>query len=110
MCIRDRGGTTIQSFAYAMWEQLLGFSMIVGLFGIFKKKFNKQGEIVKKLSESAYGVYVIHTPVIIGLSALFLNFEIPQLLKFVMLAPLALIACFAVAMILKQIPGIKQVL
>ena len=104
------GGPTWQNLSFAIWEQLVGFSMIIGLFGLFKKRFNAQGKLAQKLSESAYGVYVFHTPIIIGISAIFLKLDINQLLKFVILAPLALFSCFLVSLLVKQIPGVKKVL
>ncbi|MDB4582005.1 acyltransferase [Draconibacterium sp.] len=104
------GGLTWQCFSYSIWEQLVGFSLILGLIGIFKKRFYKQGSFAKKLSDSAYGVFIFHTPIIIGVSAVFINLQIPQLLKFVVLAPISLIVCFLVAWLSKQIPGVKRIL
>lgn len=104
------GGLTWQCFAYAIWEQMLGFSLILALFGIFKKRFNNQGKYAKQLSESAYGVYIFHTPILVGISVVFINFEIPQLLKLIVLAPIALCVCFLLAWLVKQIPGVKKVL
>lgn len=104
------GGFTWQCFSYAIWEQVVGFSLIIGLFGIFKKRFNKQGLLTKKLSDSAYGVYIFHTPILLAISAVFLHWEIPQLMKLTALAPLALLACFSFAWLLKRIPGLKDIL
>lgn len=104
------GGFTWQCFSYTIWEQLVGFSLILGLFGIFKKRFNNQRSFAKKLSESAYGVYVFHTPILLAISSLFLNWQIPQLLKFIVLAPIALVSCFLIAWLAKQIPGVKRIL
>ena len=103
------GRATWQSFAWAIWEQLVGFAMIIGLFGLAKKYFNTQGVIARQLSDSAYGVYIIHPPVIVGISALFVDWQINQLLKFVVLAPVALVVCFFLAWLIKQIPGVKKV-
>jgi glucans biosynthesis protein C len=104
------GGITWQSFTWAVWEQLVGFALIIGLFGISKKYFNRQGKMATRLSESAYGVFVFHPPIIVGISALFLSFNITQLLKFIVLAPLALFACFLVAFLIKNIPGFRKIL
>ncbi len=104
------GGFTWQCFAYSIWEQLVGFSLIYGLFGVFKKKFNIQGKLAKLLSAGAYGVYVIHTPVLVALSAVFLQWQIHQLLKFLALAPIALIVCFLIASLFKKIPGVNKIL
>ena len=104
------GGFTWQCFSYAIWEQVVGFSLIIGLFGIFKKRFNIQGFFAKKLSDSAYGVYIFHTPILLAISAIFLHWEISQLIKFIALAPLAFLACFSFAWLKKKIPGMKDIL
>jgi len=104
------GGLLWQSFAYATWEQLLCVSMILGLLGLSKKWLNQQGKTAAQLSAGAYGVFVIHTPILVGLSALFLSWHAPQWQKFLVLAPIALLACFLLAWLLKQIPGVKKVL
>lgn len=104
------GGGSWQSFSYAIWEQVTGFSIIIGLMGIAKKHFNAQGIFAKQLSDSAYGVYIIHAPIIVGIAAIFVGWDINQLLKFVLLAPVAIFICFMFAWLLKQIPGIKNVI
>lgn len=104
------GRMTWQSFAWAVWEQVTGFALIIGLLGLAKKYANRQGKLASALSASAYGVYVFHPPIIVGISALFLHFDIPQLLKFVVLAPVALISCFSIAWLIKQVPGVKKVM
>ena len=104
------GGLTWQSFAYALWEQILCVSLIIGLLGMFKKRINSQNKLTRHLSDSAYAVFIFHTPVIIGLAAIFVNWKIFPPLKFIMLAPLALLACFLIASLVKQIPGVKKVI
>ena len=104
------GGLLWQSFAYATWEQLLCVSLILGLLGLAKKRFNRQGKTAAQLSAGAYGVFVIHAPVILALSALFLNWQPQQWLKLLVLAPVALVAGFILALLLKQIPGVKKVM
>ena len=103
------GGFNWKNLAYSIWEQLVGMGMIVALFGIFKSKINVQGSLSKKLSTSAYGVYVFHPPLIVLISALFLDFKIPQIWKFVLLAPIALIICFAFGYLVKKMPLGKDV-
>jgi hypothetical protein len=104
------GGMKWQSLGYALWEQFLCVSLIIGLTGIFKKRLNSQGNFAKNLSESAYGVFIFHAPIIVALAAVFSTWEILPILKFVILAPLALFACFLVAFLMKKIPGVKKIL
>ncbi len=103
------GGFHWQNLAYAVWEQLVGFGMIVALFGIFKSKWNTQGVLAKKLSLSSYAVYVFHPPVIVLISALFFKLEIHPFFKFILLAPIALILCFLVGHLVKNMPLLKRV-
>lgn len=106
------GGITLQSLGYAVWEQITGISLIIGLLGLSKKYLNQQGILSKKLSDSAYGVFVFHAPIpiIVAVSALFVNRTIYPPLKFILLAPIALLACFLVAGIIKRIPGVNRIL
>lgn len=103
------GGLTWQSLSYALWEQMLCVSLIIGLIGISKRKFNKQGDLAKKLSESAYGVFVFHAPVIVAISVVFYKWDFFPPLKFIVLAPAALLSCFLVAFLVKHLPVLKRI-
>jgi glucans biosynthesis protein C len=104
------GGFSWQSFAYSIWEQLTGISLILGLLGLGKKYLNRQGIFAKNLSDSAYGVFVFHAPVIVAIAAIFAGWTIFPPIKFIVLSPVALLACFLVAALLKRIPGVNKVL
>jgi len=104
------GGMTWQSFAWAIWEQVTGFALIIGLLGLAKKYANRQGKTAKALSDSAYGVYVFHPPIIVGISVLLVGFDVPQLLKFLIVAPVVLLVCFLLAGLVKQLPIARKVL
>ena len=83
------GRGTWQSLAFAVWEQVIGFSIMVSLLGIFKAKWNTQHNMVKNLSQSAYAVYVLHPPVLVGISVLFINWKTDLIIKFLAITPLA---------------------
>lgn len=103
------GGMTWQSALLCIWEQLTGFSLIIGLVGIFKQRFNRQGKWAILLSGAAYAVYIIHPVVIVTLSVLLKNWEIYPVLKFILLAPIAIISCYGLGILIKKIPGIGKV-
>jgi glucans biosynthesis protein C len=104
------GGWTWQAATLAVWEQLAGFSIIIGLIGIFRQKLNYQGKWVKQLSGAAYAVFIIHPFVIVTLSSLLKDWEVYPVLKFVILAPLALFLCFGTGLLLKKIPVVNQII
>lgn len=103
------GGGTWQSAGYAILEQMLGFSLIIGLLGIGKKYLTQQDSTARQLSDSAYGVFVFHTPVIVAISIVFAGWQTSPLSKFIALAPLALVACFLVAWLVRKIPGAGKI-
>lgn len=104
------GGLHWQNLAYALWEQLTGFSLMIGLFGIFKTRFNTQGKLASLLSENAYGVYIFHTPALVIIGTWFLNFSIPQFSKFLVLAPLSLLFSFLLSALIRLLPGVKRII
>jgi len=107
---RYMGGVTWQSLGYAVWEELTGFSLIIGLTGIFRKKLNKQNRLAKSMSADAYTVYIIHAPMIVLVSLTFRNFDLHPLLKYLIVAPIALIVIFIVADVIRRLPFLRKIL
>ena len=105
-----RGGWTWQSAVLCIWEQVTGFSLMIGLTGIFNEKLNKQGKLAQLLSGSAYAVFIIHAFVVVALSLIVKDWVVYPVLKFIVLTPFALFFCFGIGMFLKQIPGVNKVI
>jgi len=104
------GGWTWQAASLSAWEQLTGFSIMIGLVGIFKLKFNTQRKLGRQLSGAAYAVFITHSLVIVTLSGVLKDWEVYPVLKFIMLAPVALFLCFGIGLLLKMMPLIKKVI
>ena len=104
------GGTTWQSLAYALWEQLNGMALIIGLTGIFKGKLNSQDKLAKSMSADAYTVYIIHAPVLVLVTLLLTGLSLSPVLKFLAVAPVALLGIFLVSDLLRRLPFAKKVL
>ena len=104
------GGFTWQSLGYAIWEQLNGFALIIGLTGIFKQKLNKQNNLTKRLSADAYTVYIIHTPLLVLLTLLLTNLPLYPAVKFLVVAPISLILIFLAAGLIRRLPMAKKIL
>jgi glucan biosynthesis protein C len=102
------GGFTIQSFVNAIWEQLLGISIIVSLLSIGKYTLNSQGNFLKILSRSAYAVYIIHPLVLVCISVLLKDISIAPLLKFAISGVSAIAISFVAAELLVRIPIVKD--
>ena len=104
------GGLGWQSFLYAMWEQILGVSIIIGLIGLFKEKYNTQNDRLKAVSASSYTVYLIHALILVSLSLLMENIKIDNGLKFLILTPISLLICFFVSNSIRKLPYLREIL
>lgn len=104
------GGLHWQSLAYAVWEQVLAMGTIVMLLVWFRDRFNRQGNTAKQLSGAAYGVYILHTPLIIILAVSLSNVEMDLGLKFISVAPLAVAICFLAGYVARRLPLAREVL
>ena len=104
------GGLTWQSLSYAVWEQFVCVGMVTGLSCLFRKRCNTQGPLAKALSASVYTVYIIHEPVLIFLCLALKNITLYPLLKFIVVAPIALSLCFLLATGIRKLPLARKIL
>ncbi len=104
------GGLHWPQLLYAVWEQLLGFSIIVALLTYGKKLWNKSSALMGKLSRNAFAVYIFHPPVLIALSLSIRNWDVDPALKFLVVAPLAVVGSFLLASVITLIPGVRKII
>ncbi len=104
------GGLHWQQLLYAVWEQLLGFSIIVALLTFGKKLWNKSSVLMGKLSRNAFAVYIFHPLVLIVLSLSMRNWAVDPALKFLVVAPLAVLGSFLLASVITLIPGVRRII
>jgi surface polysaccharide O-acyltransferase-like enzyme len=99
-----------QSLMYSCWEQFTGIFIIVALLGVAKQKWQRQSLFMKKLSRTAFGVYIFHPLILISLSMLFKAWGVDPAVKLLFVAPLAVTGSFLLAHLLLKIPGVKEVI
>jgi surface polysaccharide O-acyltransferase-like enzyme len=104
------GSGTYQSFLSATWEQLTGIAIMVTLLGFARKRWNRQSLLLKNMSRSAYGVYIIHPLILISLSLLFKGLAVDPAFKVLMVGPLAVVFSFLTGALLVKVPGVKKVI
>ena len=103
------GGLNFPAFLYAFWEALFCVAFIVALLSITKAKFNRQGRIMKFLSDNVFGVYVFHAPVLIEISVLIKGLALSAVPKFFVIGLLAITCSFLVAWLVRQIPVVGKI-
>lgn len=104
------GGLNWQAFTYALWEQFLGVAIIIALAVSFREKYNNQGRLAKAMSASAYAVYIFHAPIIVFLALSLRDVILDPLLKFVLVAPLAVGLCFLLSDYIRKLPIARSIL
>ncbi len=104
------GGFHWQAFAYAMWEQLVGVAMIVGLTVLFREHLNRQGSLAKEAAGAGYATYILHTPVVILVTLAVRDVELYPLLKFALVALVMVPLCFALGAAVRRLPVARRIL
>jgi surface polysaccharide O-acyltransferase-like enzyme len=104
------GGFHWPQLLYAVWEQLLGFSIIVALLVYGKKLWNKSSALMGRLSRNVFAVYIFHPLVLIVIELLFRDWAIDPAWKFLIVAPLGVVGSFLLASVIINIPGVKRII
>lgn len=104
------GGLHWQCFGYALWEQLTGVALIIGLPALFRKRLNRQGRLARAMASSVYTAYIIHAPVVILVTIAIRNISLYPLLKFAFAILVAVPLCFAIGNIVRKLPLARKIL
>ncbi|WP_077850269.1 acyltransferase family protein [Clostridium beijerinckii] len=104
------GGFYWQSMAFSIWESFFCVGICLGLLAIFRERFNTQGRLGRFLSANAFGVYVFHAPILVGITLLFRNIVIAPGLKMFLMAGIVLPVCFVCSYLLRKVPIIRKII
>lgn len=99
-----------QSAIYALWDSVFAVGMALGLIVLFRSVFNGSRKLGRFLSSQSYAVYIVHIPVIVLMAYVTRGIDLPNLLKFGLLTVITVPICFALAYVLRRIPGVSRVL
>ena len=104
------GGFHFQALLYAVWEQVIGFSIITALLVFGRELWNRSSPLLAKLSRYTFAVYIFHPLVVISASLAVHNWNINPVLKLLVVAPVAVIGSFLLAGLVVLLPGVKKVI
>lgn len=104
------GGPHWQAFALAVWEQLTGLGLSLGLLALFSAKLDFETPLLRWLSDRSFGVYVLHAPILVALTMLYRTLPL-NLYGFVaLLTASGLVASFIAADLARRVPGLRAIL
>ena len=87
----------------------MAWGLIAAWLLVFRKYMNRASAFWSWLNRRAYGVYIIHPPVLVGVSLLLHQWAAPALIKFSIAGILACVVCWIVADPLVRLPGLRRV-
>lgn len=114
--MRFLGNGSWPSAVYALWDSAFAVGLCLASITFFRRYFNVQSRLGSFLAQQSYAVYVIHSPIIVVLAYAFYlilarwGIEIGAFVKFSVATVVMVPICFAVAYIMRKIPGVSRVL
>lgn len=102
------GGANWLSLSYSLWESFICISMIITMLCWFRRSFDHQGRLARFMSRTSFAVYIIHPGIIVPLALALSDIEMNLSLKFLLVTPIALVLCYAVAYALINIPVVRK--
>jgi len=105
-----RGGWHWQALGLAVWEQLTGVGLSLGLLSFFSRRCNRETPRLRWLGDRSFAVYVLHPPVIIALYLAFRGLPDNPYLLAALLTATGLVASYALADLARRVPGLRAIL
>lgn len=103
------GGWHWQALAYAFWEALFCFGFSLGLLAWFKERCDKQNRLTAFLSANAFGVYVFHAPILVGVTMAMRGLLLHPMLKMGIAAAVVFPVCFGFSAMVRRVPLLRKV-
>jgi glucan biosynthesis protein C len=104
------GGLTWLSLAYSMWEAFMCVAMVITVLAWARKRLTRQGRLARAVSRDSFAVYVLHPLILVPLTLALSSLRLDLGLKFLLVAPLALLLCFGVAHFFRMLPFVRRIL
>jgi glucan biosynthesis protein C len=99
-----------QSAVYALWDSSFAVGVCLFLITLFRRFFNRETSFGRFLAQQSYAVYIIHIPTVVFLTYAMRGIDLPNLPKFGLASLIIVPVCFAVAYIIRKIPGVSRIL
>jgi len=106
---RGAGGWNWISFAYSVWEGFVCPAFSIVTLAWFRKRFDHQGWLTKKMADATFTAYVLHPGVIVPLVLLLSGVSINMGLKFILVAPIGVAGTYLISYYFRRLPLVRNV-
>ena len=104
------GGFRWESLLGSLWWSVEGVAISMALLATFMERPNRQGWLCREAARYAYTVYIIHAPVVVGISILMMRTGLPSGVKLLLTAVCAVGACSALSAGVRRLPLVRRIL
>jgi glucan biosynthesis protein C len=98
------GGFNAVSAGKCLWEALVCVGMAFLVLAAYRRAFDAQGRVARTLSDNAFGVYLIHPPILIACALVLHPLLWPPIAKAILLTALAAVGRLGGAPLLRKSP------
>lgn len=106
---RFSGGATWESLLAAVIEAILVVTMPLWLLSIFRRRFDRQGPLGRKMSRSAFAAFVLHQLVLVGLVLASHYTPLAPEVEYLLVSGLGVSVSFLLGWWLTRLPGVSRV-
>ena len=103
-----RGSGWWHSAVYALWDSIFSVGMCLGLITVFRRYLDRQGKLSRLMSQQSFAVFILHITIVVWAAVLMRGINLGNLLKFCLAAIIMVPLCFAVAWLVRKIPGVSK--
>jgi glucans biosynthesis protein C len=104
------GGWHWQAAGTSLVEATLAATLPLFLIGWFREHGARQGPLLRGMAAAAYGAFIIHPPVIVGLALALQETPIPAELKFVLVLTGGVVGSFGITSLVLRIAAVGKVI
>ncbi|MBB6453387.1 peptidoglycan/LPS O-acetylase OafA/YrhL [Salirhabdus euzebyi] len=104
------GGTSISSIIYAFYETFLCTGLCIGIVYFFKEFMNKSNKLLQLLSRNAFGVYILHVPIVVAFQYSLKDIGLNAMSTFLLVTLFGIIGSFLLTYLIRKIPIVNKVL
>ena len=105
------GGKGWQSLVFCTWEAVVCAGFGVGLLILYRQRLNvAPGKLLAASVGAAYGAYIIHLLIVLGVQAGLDPVTLAPFIKFIIATIVAATLSFCIAYLAKRLPGLKSIL
>lgn len=109
--ITSTGGFNWESLIWCLWEALICAGFCIGLPVMFRELLNKRpSRIGNTIVLAAYGAYIIHLLVVVGVQIAIQSIPLPPFSKFLIVSIVGTIVSFGICSVIRCIPGATRIL